>query len=144
MDVLLPLLIVLVPARLLGEAMMRLGQPALTGEMVAGIALGTLAAPRAGTAPVVVFDRHEHDLILQVYGRKVVAGEWRDYCLSFDRHYASFAVIRNAASGPEFRIVKWARAGGRYAVLTPGGHAVRRGTDLTELLKLFEAPPRLI
>ena len=105
-----------------------------------------LVAPRAETAPVVAFDRHELDLILQVYGRKVVAGEWRDYRLSFDRYFASFAVIRNAARGPEFRIVKWARAsiGGRYAVFTSGGRAVRRGADLAEALKLFEAPPRLI
>lgn len=103
-----------------------------------------VAAPRAGTAPVVVFDRHELDLILQVYGRKVVAGEWRDYRLSFDRNFASFSVIRNAARGPEFRIVKWARAGGLYAVFTSAGRVVRRGADLAEALKLFEAPPRLI
>lgn len=47
MEVLLPLLIVLVPARLMGEAMLRIGQPSLTGEMLAGIGLGLLAANSA-------------------------------------------------------------------------------------------------
>lgn len=42
MEVFLPLLVVLVTARLMGELMLRLRQPALVGEMLAGVALGAI------------------------------------------------------------------------------------------------------
>lgn len=41
MEIFLPLLVALVAARLTGELMLRLGQPALVGEMLAGVALAT-------------------------------------------------------------------------------------------------------
>ena len=40
--------------------------------------------------PIVSFDRKELALILNVYGRKVAAGEWRDYALDFGRERAMF------------------------------------------------------
>ena len=105
-------------------------------------------AARAGSAKVVAFSRAELDQILQVYGRKVVAGEWRDYALDFEAHAASFAVAGSASAGPAFRVVKRPRepeaSGGRFAVLTGGGRVLRHGSALSEVLKVFEGPPRLL
>ena len=95
---------------------------------------------RQEPAPV-VFDRHELDQILQVYGRKVVAGEWRDYALSFDSNCASFAVSARASWAPQYRIVKWqnpAPKGGAYSVVSPGGSILSWGGDLAQVLKMFE------
>jgi hypothetical protein len=89
----------------------------------------------------VVFDRHELDQILQVYGRKVVAGEWRDYALSFEFHCASFAVIARANKVPQYRIVKWqnpTHKRGAYSVVSPGGRILSWGRELAQVLKLFE------
>lgn len=102
---------------------------------------------RAGEANVVVFNRPELDLILQIYGRKVVAGEWRDYALEFAPESASFSVVRNAGRGPEYRVVKWHKDrgdSGRYAVVSLGGQVLRRGPRLAEVLKLFDGRPRLL
>ena len=45
-------------------------------------------------APVnrVTFDRRELDRIFNLYGRKVAAGEWRDYAIDFLRDRAVFSV----------------------------------------------------
>ena len=105
---------------------------------------GAFVEPRAGDDPQVVFDRHELDLILQVYGRKVVAGDWRDYALTFDAHCASFAVIGGAAWAPDFVIVKWqdkGRKGGAFSVLARGGRVLRWGRELAGVLRLFEDEP---
>lgn len=101
----------------------------------------------AGDSNLVAFDRPELDLILQIYGRKVVSGEWCDYALDFAPERAAFLVMRHTGRGPEFQVVKW-RAGrgaaGRFAVLSRAGHVVRRGPRLSEVLKVFDGRPRLL
>jgi len=102
---------------------------------------------RAGGANVVVFNRSELDLILQMYGRKVVAGEWCDYALEFAPESASFSVVRSAGRGPECQVVKWhqdCEDSGLYAVVSPGGQVLRRGRQLSEVLKLLDGRPRLL
>lgn len=108
----------------------------------------TAGAGRNREDPVpVVFDRHELDQILQVYGRKVVAGEWRDYALSFDSHCASFSVIARASRGPQYRIVKWQNSTskrGAYSVVSPTGRILSWGRELAQVLKLFEGRKLLL
>ncbi len=96
---------------------------------------------RADKAPV-VFDRRELELILRVYGRKVVAGEWRDYSLLFDSNCATFAVGRSAFEVPEFRIVKSRSGTPRFAVIARGGRIVRRGDVLADVLRQFDGKRR--
>ena len=43
------------------------------------------------------FARDELMRILDLYGRMVAAGEWRDYAMDFGRDAASFAAFRRAA-----------------------------------------------
>ena len=99
------------------------------------------AGSRRSEPSTVVFDRHELDQILQVYGRKVVSGEWHDYALSFDPDCASFSVIARINWAPQYRIIKWRWAGqksGAYSVVSPGGRILTLGKTLGEVLKMFE------
>lgn len=104
------------------------------------------AGARVGKTKVTVFNRPELDLILQLYGRNVVAGRWRDYTLDFTAAYACFAVIRGGAhEGPAYRILKsTTNRNAPYAVIAGDGRVLRRGEDLRAVLKCFEEKPRAV
>ena len=57
-------------------------------------------------ATKVTFNRRELDRILSLYGRKVAAGEWRDYAIDFLKDRAVFSVFRRATEFPIYRIEK--------------------------------------
>jgi hypothetical protein len=85
--------------------------------------------------------------ILAVYGRKVAAGEWRDYAIDLGRDKAVFSVFRRASEVPLFRIEKspkHARKQGAYSVLAPAGLILKRGPDLARVLSVLESRPRLV
>jgi hypothetical protein len=93
------------------------------------------------------FDRQELSAILSVYGRKVAAGEWRDYAIDIGRDKAVFSVFRRASEVPLFRIEKapkLARKQGAYSVMAPAGLILKRGHDLVRVLSVLEARPRLV
>ena len=50
------------------------------------------------------FTRQELTAILAVYGRKVAAGEWRDYAIDLAREKAVFCVFRRASEVPLFQV----------------------------------------
>src|SRR5262245_37352330 len=52
------------------------------------------------------FDRLEIQRILDLYGRMVAAGEWRDYAMDFGKDAASFCAFRRSAERPQARIEK--------------------------------------
>src|SRR5689334_1193792 len=54
----------------------------------------------------VTFDRRELNRIFSLYGRKVAAGEWRDYAIDFLKDRAVFSVFRRASEVPIYRIEK--------------------------------------
>ena len=91
--------------------------------------------------PQVTFDRSELNRILTVYGRMVAAGEWRDYALDFLDEMAVFSVFRRACEMPLFRIEKRPRLRakqGQYSVIAAGGVILKRGHELTQVLRVFE------
>lgn len=97
------------------------------------------AAPVAGP---VFFDRRELDLILRVYGRMVAAGEWRDYAMIGHREVAEFAVFRRSGDAPAYRIEKrpaLQHRQGQWAVIGEGGHILKRGRDLAQVLRVFDS-----
>ena len=49
------------------------------------------------------FERTELMRILDLYGRMVAAGHWRDYAMNFDRDAASFSAFRRTAERPARR-----------------------------------------
>jgi len=112
--------------------------------------------PAAGAAAIlrfvptetkVSFDRHELRDILNVYGRKVAAGEWRDYAIDFSRHQAVFAVFRRTSEYPLYKIVKdprLARKQGMYSVIAQSGLVLKRGFELVNVLRVLDKPVRLV
>lgn len=104
-------------------------------------------APAARFAAPVAFDRRELSAILNLYGRKVAEGEWRDYAIDFSPQKAVFAVFRRTSEQPLYRIEKdpsLARRQGCYAVVAAGGLVLRRGHDLRRVLGALEKRPRLV
>ena len=89
----------------------------------------------------VTFSRRELDRILSLYGRKVAAGEWRDYAIDFFKDRAVFSVFRRAAEVPIYRIEKNPRLGrrqGAYSVISATGHILRRGHELDRVLHALD------
>jgi Protein of unknown function (DUF2794) len=89
----------------------------------------------------VAFHRRELSVILQLYGRMVAAGFWRDYGISMLRDVAIFAVFRHTAEHPLYRIEKRPRLAGRqgqYAVIAMDGRILKRGSDLGQVLRVLE------
>jgi len=54
----------------------------------------------------VTFSRRELNRIFDLYGRKVAAGEWRDYAIDFLKDRAVFSVYRRSSEVPLYRIEK--------------------------------------
>src|SRR6516225_6508439 len=52
----------------------------------------------------VTFNRLELHRILNLYGRMVADGEWRDYAIDFLKDRAVFSVYRRASEVPIYRI----------------------------------------
>ena len=98
-------------------------------------------APQSQSAQVFL-DRRELDLILNVYGRMVAAGEWRDYAIDGGREAASFSVFRRTSEAPIYRIEKrpaLRNRQGQYAVIGHGGVILKRGHELPQVLRVFDA-----
>lgn len=95
----------------------------------------------------VTFDRRELDRILDLYGRMVAIGEWRDYAIDFGRDRAVFSIFRRAAEVPIYRIEKdprLARKQGAYTVVSQTGLILKRGHELARVLQVLEKPLRVV
>jgi hypothetical protein len=93
------------------------------------------------SSPNVTFSRRELDRILRLYGRKVAAGEWRDYAIDFLRDRAVFSVFRRTSEVPIYRIEKnpkLARRQGAFSVISATGLIVRRGHELDRVLGVLD------
>ncbi|HEX7852590.1 MAG TPA: DUF2794 domain-containing protein [Sphingobium sp.] len=98
--------------------------------------------PTAGHAPSqTAFDRIELSRIMNLYGRMVSAGHWRDYAIDLHREVAVFSAFRRAAERPEFRIEKrpsLRNRQGMWALITETGAVLRRGHELGPVLAPVE------
>lgn len=98
---------------------------------------------RAQRAPErVFFDRRELLVILNLYGRMVQAGEWRDYAIDGLRDQAIFSVFRRASEMPVYRVIKQPSAAnrqGQYAVTGSSGQILKRGRELPQVLRILES-----
>lgn len=104
-------------------------------------------APSHQAIPATVFfTRPELNAILNLYGHKVAAGEWRDYAIDFGREKATFCVFRHTSEVPLYRIEKCpklAKKQGGFSVVTPTGLILRRGHDLGRVLEVLQKRVRL-
>jgi hypothetical protein len=89
----------------------------------------------------VIFVRAELNRILDLYGRMVAAGHWRDYAIQFGREAASFACFRRSAERPEYRIEKrpaLRSRQGEWALIGESGQVLKRGHELGPVLAPVE------
>ncbi len=134
---------------------MRLEQEALLSEAEpiqfsprtrAGPAGTVVQLPSSSNHSTICFNRQELREILALYGRKVAAGEWRDYAIDFGREKAVFSAFRRTSEVPLYRIEKCprlARRQGAYSVVTATGLILKRGNDLGRVLGVLEKSVRL-
>ncbi len=88
-----------------------------------------------------MFDRLELNVILDLYGRCVAAGVWKDYAVEFGRDRAVFSAFRRASERPEVQLVKTPALRlkqGQYALLSEGGAVLKRGAELRGVLAPLE------
>ncbi len=91
------------------------------------------------------FEREELQRILDLYGRMVSAGEWRDYAMDFGKDAAVFCAYRRVAEYPQARIEKRPDLRGRqgmWALYGEGGQVLKRGHELAGVL--FPIERRLV
>ena len=91
----------------------------------------------------VTFNRRELNRILDLYGRKVAAGEWRDYAIDFLKDRAVFSVFRRTSEVPLYRIEKnpkLTQKQGAFSVISATGLILRRGPELDRVLRVLDKP----
>lgn len=103
--------------------------------------MGSVTPFPAAQPQQVAFDRPELQRILDLYGRMVAAGFWRDYAMQFGKEVASFACFRRAAERPEYRIEKrpaLRHRQGEWALIGEAGMILKRGHELGPVLAPIE------
>ena len=87
------------------------------------------------------FDRAELMRNLDLYGRMVAAGHWRDYAIQLGREAAVFAAFRRTSERPEFRVEKrpsLRNRQGMWALVNESGAVLKRGHELGPVLAPVE------
>ena len=87
------------------------------------------------------FDRLELQRIMDLYGRMVSAGHWRDYAIDLGREAAIFSAFRRSAEHPEYRIEKrpaLRHRQGMWALVGEAGNILKRGAELQGILAPVE------
>src|ERR1700747_2062905 len=108
------------------------------------------AARNAAAGPLpgrVTFNRLELNRILNLYGRMVAEGEWRDYAIDFLKDRAVFSVFRRSSEVPIYRIEKnprLARRQGIYSIISATGLILKRGHELDRVLGVLDKSVRLV
>ncbi|WP_112661838.1 DUF2794 domain-containing protein [Microvirga flavescens] len=100
------------------------------------------AAPRH-----ISFDRSELQTILNLYGRMVAGGEWRDYAIDFTPDKAVFSIYRRTSEVPLYRIEKdpkLARKQGTYSVVASSGLILKRGQELDRVIRVIDKPLKVV
>ena len=93
------------------------------------------------SSPQIGFERSELKRIIDLYGRMVAAGLWRDYAVEFGRDRAAFWAFRRTAERPEYKIEKqpaFRHRQGMWALIGESGQVLRRGDELGPVLAPLE------
>ena len=104
----------------------------------------------SGAKPIIInvsFDRHELREILNLYGRKVAEGEWRDYAIDFTPSLAVFSIFRRTSEMPLYRVEKnpkLARKQGLYSVVTATGLILKRGHELRNVIAVLDKKLKIV
>jgi len=95
----------------------------------------------AKKSKIIYFVRPELSHILNVYGKLVSAGIWHDYAIDHLEGFAIFSIFRRASEMPLYRIIKdpsLASKQGMWRITGPNNQILKRGKELTQLLRYFD------
>ena len=87
------------------------------------------------------FTRFELNRIVDLYGRMVAAGMWKDYAIALEPDAAAFWAFRRTAEHPEIKIEKRPALHGRqgmWALIGESGQVLKRGRELGPVLAPLE------
>lgn len=87
------------------------------------------------------FTREELTRILDVYGRMVAAGQWRDYAMDFTKDAATFAAFVRHTERPQARVEKRPSLRGKQGMWTlygEHGQVLKRGHELAGVMAPVE------
>ena len=87
------------------------------------------------------FSREELTKILDVYGRMVAAGQWRDYAMDFTKDTATFAAFVRHAERPQARVEKrpsLRSEQGMWTLFGEHGQILKRGHELAGVMAPIE------
>ena len=90
----------------------------------------------------VSFDKKELGKILNIYGKMVARGEWRDYGISILRDFSIFSIYRHSSEHPIYKVKKMPKDSNKkqlFSVIAMDGKILKRGNDLSLVLKPLEA-----
>ncbi len=103
-----------------------------------------LASYRRARRPV-SFQPDELRALMNLYSRRVMSGEWRDYAIDFQHGYASFTMFKHTFDAPLFTVVKLLRrSGGLEWLVFKGNERVKRSGALKDALVYFEKKLELV
>lgn len=91
---------------------------------------------------LVCFTKHELNLLLSVYSRRVISGDWKAYAIDHGQGFAQFAIFTNAHAQPLYRIVKAGRSA-RFSIFK-GPRRLAQSEQLSATLAVFERDLRLV
>ena len=100
-----------------------------------------LPFPVSNNATQTGFDRAELKRIMDLYGRMVTAGLWKDYAIEFRGDAAVFWAFRRTAERPEFKVEKRPALRlkqGMWALIGESGMVLKRGHELGPVLAPIE------
>ena len=84
------------------------------------------------------FEKDELKIILDLYGKMVSKGSWKDYGLSISSKQVGFSVFKNAAENALYKICKNFKPKNenlKYLIIDTNGKILKNSYDLNSLLK---------
>ena len=84
------------------------------------------------------FEKEELKIILDLYGKMVSKGSWKDYGLSISSKQVGFSVFKNAAENALYKICKNFKPRNenlKYLIIDTNGKILKNSYDLNSLLK---------
>ena len=84
------------------------------------------------------FEKEELKIILDLYGKMVSKGSWKDYGLSISSKQVEFSVFKNAAENALYKICKNFKPKNKnlkYSITDTNGKILKNSFDLNQLLK---------
>lgn len=104
-------------------------------------------SPQSKPVEMVSFNRHDIDILMQFYSKRVGTGEWRDYAMDMLKDRAIFSVFKRASEVPIYTVhktPKLANKQGQWSLLNANGLVLKRGRDLKQVLKVLDKKPKLV